>query len=347
MIGVGDRSVNGHLVPHAHNIRRPRPVTSRPPQRVARDMPGRAEASDVLAKESELRAIDSPAAWASPLRSDLSVIDPFGLAAVGPSRVPRSMTSGSGVVRYRGLLEDASSRERSSRGYFLDLHAACARLGGKHVRNRAEHDDRKDAYCSVDQDDRRRVTVAGLEDARQDADHASFYQPKPARREGDCSQEGADEGHEHGTRHPQLDIGEAKGQNDEVESQRFGHPDNSGQKAQQWHTAQSDRPKDPFLEAVVEDDDSIWQWKEGDDSAPEVAHDDEGQDQNDYDANAKGEDDLDRLGQVIEVAAEAPVAGQEAEGRDGDQVQDPLHEDCTQRLRGRDRAVELEQVGAV
>ena len=90
----------------------------------------------------------------------------FESAAVGPSRVPRSMTSGSGVVRCLGLLEDASSRERSSRGYFLDLHAACARLGGKHVRNRAEQNDREDAYRSIDEDDGRGMSLAGLEDAR-------------------------------------------------------------------------------------------------------------------------------------------------------------------------------------
>jgi len=60
-------------------------------------MSGRAESSDVLAKESELRAIDSPAAWASPRRSDRSVIDPFGLPAVGPSKMRQSMTLGSGI----------------------------------------------------------------------------------------------------------------------------------------------------------------------------------------------------------------------------------------------------------
>src|SRR5450759_5278769 len=267
-------------------------------------------------------------------------------AEAGRPKVPRSET-GAPVSGGQSLPRAASARERGRRRYFLARHAACARLGGDHVGNGAEQDDREDAYCSVDKHDRHGMALAGLEDARQYADHAAFYQPKPTRREGDCSQEGADEGHEHGARHAQLDVGEAKGQNDEVESQRFGHPDNSGQKTQQWHTAKSDRPKHSFFEAVVEDDDSIWQWEEGDDSAPEVAHDDEGQDQNDDDDNAKGEDDLDRLGQVIEVGAEAPVAGQEAERRDGDQVQDPLHEDSAQGLRGRDRAVELEEVGAV
>src|SRR5664279_4589058 len=174
MIGVGDRSVNGHLVPHAHNIRRPRLVISRPPQRVASDVPGRAEASDVHATWSELRAIDSPAAWASPRRSDLSVIDPFGLAAVGPSKMRQSMTLGSGVVRCRGLLETASSRERSRRGYFLDLNAASARLGGDHVGNGTEHDDREDAYCSVDEDDGQRVGRTGIEYVHQNRAHAGF-----------------------------------------------------------------------------------------------------------------------------------------------------------------------------
>jgi hypothetical protein len=82
-------------------------------------------------------------------------------------------------------------------------------------------------------------------------------------------------------------------------------------------------------------------------SSSEVPHRHERHDQADDHDDAEGEDQLHRLRQSRQAVPEVPVAGQNAQGRDGDEIEDAFHEDRAQRLRRRNRAVELEQVGAI
>ncbi len=88
----------------------------------------------------------------------------------------------------------------------------------------------------------------------------------------------------------------------------------------------------------------MWQGQRHDDPPPEVPHREQPECERSDDGHPDSEDHLDGGRQS---AAEAPVAGREAEDRDREQVQDALDEDGPEGPRQRRGAVDLQEVGSV
>ena len=123
---------------------------------------------------------------------------------------------------------------------------------------------------------------------------------------------------------PELDVREAERQDDDVEAQPLGQPDEPGQERQDRQVAEPDGTEDALLEPLVQLEDARRERQPDEDPSAEVAHREQPDGGHDHDHDADDEDEPDRLGQA---APEAPEPGGEPEDRDREDVEDALDED--------------------
>ena len=169
-------------------------------------------------------------------------------------------------------------------------------------------------------------------------------EPETGRTERDGRQQRPDEGHEDRAREAELHVREPEGQDDDVQAQALGQPDQPGQEGQDRQVLDAHGPEDALLEALVElgirggsgNRTMIRRPKLRIVNSPMAA---------------TTTTTMPTMKMIWiawrHPAPEAPQAGREPQDRDREDVQDALDEDRPERPAERRDAVHLEQVGAV